>query len=125
MTELVTNLSGLVPEGRAVLVKPWEPDVKESSLVLTPEMISGSRMVDFKVEVVEIGPEAWVKEQRPRAKVGDVVMVAKYSGMLMMGPCDNQQYRMVNDQDIFCRLTPEAVAMTIKQAKEKFGAGIN
>ena len=34
-------------------------------------------------------------------------MVARYAGTLVVGPLDGEQYRMVNDRDIFAAITAE------------------
>jgi len=64
-------------------------------------------VADQRAIVIEIGSEAWADESEPRAKVGDRVMLAKYTGVMITGPGDGKQYRMVNDKDIFAQITEE------------------
>jgi hypothetical protein len=67
-----------------------------SWLAAEPEdALSGIRAV-----VVECGPACWPDEP-PRAKPGDVVLVAKYAGFIATDPKSGEPYRFVNDRDIF------------------------
>lgn len=64
-------------------------------------------VADQRAVVIEVGPEAWQDEMGPRAVAGDRVMLAKYTGVMIAGPADGKQYRMVNDKDIFAQITEE------------------
>lgn len=66
-------------------------------------------MVDNRAVVVEVGQSAWDDEVAPRAVPGDKVLVTKFAGFMATGPADGQMYRLVNDRDIFCAITQEAV----------------
>ena len=104
---MIVNKSGLKPVGRAVLVLPYEPQ-KESSIIVLPESVrERAILLDMRVTIIEIGPEAWSDEKVPRCKVGDRVLVAKHSGAFMRGTLDDVQYRIVNDRDIFTVITGE------------------
>jgi co-chaperonin GroES (HSP10) len=101
------NRSGLVPLGRAVLVEPYEPEIKQG-LIHIPEAIKGKgAMVEQRAVVVEAGPVAWADEAVPRAKAGDKVLVSRYSGYMALGTADGKQYRFVNDKDIFAGIVEE------------------
>ncbi len=103
------NTSGLKPLGVAVLIKPYEPE-RKGGLIQVPDHVAGRmQMVDHRALVVEIGPNAWHDEPTPRAKVGDRVLVTKFAGFMAGSDitADGQQYRLVNDRDIFCALTTE------------------
>jgi len=101
------NPSGLAPLGVAVLIKPYEPERKNSQIILPDSVQDRISMVDNRAVVVAIGPSAWHDEPCPRAKVGDRVLVTKFSGFMAKGPADGQVYRLVNDRDIFCAITHE------------------
>jgi len=101
------NKSGLRPLGVAVLVKPYQPERKGSMIELPPDVKTRQAMVDNRVTVVEIGPAAWHDEPGPRAKVGDKVLVTRHAGFLARGTLDGEEYRLVNDRDIFCEITGE------------------
>lgn len=52
--------------------------------------------------IVDIGPSAFkaFDDGRPWCKVGDCVLISKYSGTLVDAVEEGQIYRMINDQDI-------------------------
>lgn len=101
------NLSGLVPLGRAVLVKMVELEdiqMKNSRIQIPEHIRRQSSVMEQRAQVVAIGESAWEDEKAPRAKVGDKVIVTKMAGYVAQGPKDQQLYRLVNDRDIFCRI---------------------
>lgn len=105
-TSPLTNTSGLVPLGRAILVKHYEPD-RVGSLIELPDEVHGRMlMVEQRAIVVAIGPAAWPDEP-PRAKVGDRVLISKLSGYMAKGTADGQAYRIINDRDIFAGIVEE------------------
>jgi co-chaperonin GroES (HSP10) len=67
--------------------------------------LATQRVLDVKVRIVAIGPLAWASEGTPRAKVGDIVYVAKMSGFMVHEARNGKAYRFVNDRDIFARVT--------------------
>ena len=100
------NESGLSPLGRAVLVVHYEPE-KKGSLIEIPDFVQDrSLMVEQRAVVVEVGPACWPDEPA-RAKPGDKVLISKMSGYMCTGTLDGKRYRMVNDRDLFCRITAE------------------
>ena len=101
------NTSGLDPRGVAVLIKQYEPERKQSLLVL-PDSVQGRlSMVDMRATVIAVGPNAWHDEPSPRAAVGEKVMVTQFAAAIVKRPADAQTYRLVNDRDIFCAITHE------------------
>ncbi|CAB4120851.1 GroS Co-chaperonin GroES (HSP10) [uncultured Caudovirales phage] len=104
----VTNNSGVSPLGRAVLVRPYVVEDKTSGgIILTTETRSKDQMAEQRAVVVEIGPTAWLGESAPRAAIGDKILFSKWSGYQLQGPFDGLTYRVVNDSDIFMRITKE------------------
>jgi len=103
----MSNESGLRPLGHAVLVEPYEPQKKESLIVMPETVKERTLMVETRAVVVAVGPEAWVDESSPRAAVGDHVMISKFAGVMATGIKDGKSYRFVNDRDIFCALEVE------------------
>lgn len=95
------NESGLKPLGRCVLVKPSELEMQRGAIQLLDSTVTDAHMLQMRVEVVEVGPHCWSDEPTPRAKAGDIVLVAKMSGHLVKGPKDGKQYRAINERDIF------------------------
>lgn len=101
------NRSGLRPLGVAVLIKAYEPERKGAQIVIPETVSSRLAMVDNRAVVIEVGPSAWHDEPTPRAKAGDRVLVTKFAGFMAKGPADGQDYRIVNDRDIFTQITWE------------------
>lgn len=103
----VKNTSGLLPKGRAVLVRPYEPD-RVSSIIEMPETVQDRlRTIEQRAEVVAVGPSAWIDEKEPRARPGDKVLLSAFSGHMATGTADGKQYRFVNDKDIFAQIEVE------------------
>lgn len=98
----VLNTSGLHPVGLAVLVEPYEPEIKRSQLVMPDNVKERTAMVEIRARVIEAGPEAWRGERQPRALPGQIVFITRYAGILAKGIRDGKQYRLINDADIFC-----------------------
>lgn len=107
------NKSGLRPLGVAVLVKEYRPEKKYGKIVIPDNVSERQAMVDSRVQVIAVGESAWQdeytlrgwwifkwKQHAPRAKVGDIVLVSKFSGYMASG-ADGDLYRTVNDRDIF------------------------
>ena len=104
------NESGLKPLGRAVLVRMVELEELKTSLIQIPEHVRrNSSVMEQRAEVVEVGPACWEDEKIRRCEPGDRVIVTKMAGYVARGPADGKLYRLVNDRDIFCQITKEAV----------------
>jgi co-chaperonin GroES (HSP10) len=102
------NNSGLKPVGRAVLVKPYEPEKKQGLIVIPDAVEDRLRTVEQRAIVVEVGPSCWKDEDVARATPGDKVLVSAFAGYMARGPKDGEQYRFVNDKDIFARIVEES-----------------
>ena len=100
------NESGLKPLGRCVLVQPSELEIQRGLIQVLDSTVSEAHMLQMRVKVVAVGPHCWNDEPEPRAKPGDIVMVAKMSGHLVKG-LDGKQYRAINDRDIFMGVTDQ------------------
>ncbi len=95
------NTSGLNPKGRAVLVKPYEPEVEKGTIYIPDSIRVNQQTIEQRAIVISIGPECWKEESTPRAVVGEKVLLSAYAGYMAVGPKDKVQYRFVNDRDIF------------------------
>jgi len=101
------NTSGLAPLGRAVLVEFYEPE-RVNSLIEIPDVVRDrTLMIEQRAIIVELGPACWPDEPA-RAGVGDKVLISKMAGYMAIGPSDNKRYRIINDRDIFAKITGEA-----------------
>lgn len=98
---MILNKSGLKPVGHAVLVRHYKPAIKTTMIIVPEQVAAREKLADQRVQVLEIGPEAWTEEKAPRAVVGDRVLIQRFSGALAEGK-DGKQYRIINDRDIFC-----------------------
>lgn len=105
----MVNESGLEPLGRAVLIAPYEIEKRSGGLIELPDSVKGrDLMVEQRATVVAVGIACWDDEKAPRAAPGDKVIVTKFAGYMAVGPLDGKQYRLVNDRDIFAKITGEA-----------------
>lgn len=105
-TMATENLSGLVPVGRAILVRHYTPE-REGSMIELPDFIEGrTLMLEQRAVVIAIGDGAW-PDEAPRAKIGDRVLVSKMAGYQAKGTKDGRFYRLINDRDIFARIAEE------------------
>lgn len=98
------NTSGVKPLGRAVLVEYYEPEKKNSMIVIPESVIDRVNALEQRARVVEIGPYCW-PEEPARARPGDYVLISRASGYQLDGPADGKKYRIINDRDIFAQLT--------------------
>jgi co-chaperonin GroES (HSP10) len=96
----MSNASGWSPAGRAVLVLPDEIAEKSSTIVIPKTVTDRTKLMQDRATIVEIGPMCWAEEETPRAKVGDKVILAAFSGYILEGD-DGKEYRFVNERDIF------------------------
>jgi co-chaperonin GroES (HSP10) len=103
----MVNNSGLKPLGKAVLVEPYEPEIKKGLIVIPDTVRERTIMVETRCVVIEVGPACWDDEKVPRAKPGDKVLITKFAGVMAQGTLDGKQYRFVNDRDIFAGIAKE------------------
>jgi co-chaperonin GroES (HSP10) len=95
------NNSGLSVRGHRVLVLPEILEEKTESGIITRVAGYGDReqMAQVKGVIVSIGNTAWADQIEPWAELGDVVIFAKYSGIIHKGK-DGKEYRVISDLDI-------------------------
>ena len=104
----MTNPSGLKPLGRAVLVKPYLIEERTSGGILLPDQVrKRDQTAEQRAVVVEVGPNCWRDEPQPRARVGDKILFSKWAGYHAVGTLDDEDYRVVNDSDIFLQIVGE------------------
>lgn len=95
------NETGLHPLGHAVLVAPDESQL--SSIIALPEAERDRELMNMTIgKIVEVGPSVWMDEPIPRAFPGDMVVISKFSGAIVVGK-DGKPYRMINADDVYCR----------------------
>jgi len=102
------NNSGLKPLGRAVLVKPYEVEEVSSGGIILPDMVRNKdQLAEQRAIVIEVGEAAWEDEKTPRAQPGDKIIYSKYAGYVAIGTADGEKYRVINDRDVFLKITKE------------------
>lgn len=101
------NNSGLEPRGHAILVEPYEPDFQSSIIAIPDSYGDRSKMAENRAIVIGVGNAAWDEEPEPRAVIGDKVLITRYAGVMARGPEDGKIYRLINDRDVYCRITSE------------------
>jgi co-chaperonin GroES (HSP10) len=120
----ILNESGLEPSGRAILCIPYMPELTESVITLTDQVMALELMREMRGTVIELGEDAY-KGASPRCKPGDNVLISKFCGVIVKGPLDNKFYRLINDEDVFCRLKGDISKVMIKnpiaQSKQQGG----
>mgnify|MGYP003654591550 CR=1 FL=1 len=109
------NPSGLEPAGVAVLLEPHEPEKKAGKIIIPENVKERTTMLESRARVIAIGKSAWHDEPHPRAEVGDLVVVTSYAGAMVKGPADGKIYRVVNDRDIYCRITHEGTPVKLAE----------
>jgi co-chaperonin GroES (HSP10) len=98
------NTSGVRPLGRAVLIEYFEPERKDSRIVIPESVVDRVNAVEQRARVIEVGSFCWPDEPA-RARPGDYVLISKMAGYQLTGPADGKKYRLINDRDIFAQLT--------------------
>lgn len=99
------NKSGITPVGVSVLVLPEQVEEKTESGIITVTEKEKDRheLGQTDALVIAIGEAAYFDEKVPRCKVGDRVIMAKYSGMIRKGN-DDLTYRLIRDSDVLAIL---------------------
>lgn len=97
------NRSGLKAVGRAVLCKPYSPEINNSPIAVPDHVKAMEFLAEMRAVVVQVGEHCWPDEPA-RARAGDKVLVSKFSGAIVKGTADGELYRLVNDNDIFCQI---------------------
>jgi co-chaperonin GroES (HSP10) len=96
--------------GHALLCEPYDPEVRASKIVIPDAVRASSKMREMRAIVIAVGPDAWTGDvhMSRRAEPGDKVLISKYAGVIVKSPVDGKDYRLCNDEDVFCRITAES-----------------
>lgn len=94
-------MTSIVPVGHRVLVKPL-PLEKQSKGGIILSHDERKEKAQVRGTVVSIGPTAWkaFDNGEPWAAVGDEVWFAQYGGYLVRDPETDEEYRLLNDEDV-------------------------
>lgn len=91
-----------------MLLEPYEVQEKTAGgLLLPPSVRAKDQIAEQKAVVVAVGTGPWEDSNPPRAAVGDKVLFSKWAGYMAVGPADGKEYRVVNNTDVFMKITGE------------------
>jgi len=133
------NKSGIYPSGNRVLVKPDAVEEVTKGGIVVPQSVKDKHQMSVNYgQVVSLGPDCfthttttverliddvWKPVERNStgysgsfADEGDRVAFAMYSGLNITGE-DGEDYKLINDEDITCRVTNNVVQTTIESRK--------
>ena len=96
---------GLKPEGVRVILlpDPVEEVTTGGIIIKAEETKDNEKMQNVKGTIVAIGPKADIETIDGMLMVGDRVLYAKHSGIMVDGE-DGVEYRLANDEDIFAKI---------------------
>ena len=101
---MIENNSGWDPVGHAVLLRAFELDSIRGMIHIPDEVKLSSATCDSQGIVVAIGADCWNgPNEHPRAKLGDKVLITKFSGGMLPIGKDGYAYRMIPDHAIYAR----------------------
>lgn len=93
----------LKPCGDRVLIElvPAE-EITQGGIIIPNEIKEAERYATQEAWIVDIGPTAWkmLGDGEPWAKIGDRVLVVKYSGQNREDLEDGKVHRIISDEDI-------------------------
>lgn len=100
------NTSGIVPYEYKVLVKVKPSnknangeEVTKGGIVIAKQTTEREEMAKIEAVLIDFGGNAFEDWKGKIPKPGDVVIMAKYAGMMCEGN-DGEEYRLINDKDI-------------------------
>lgn len=91
----------IVPAGHRVLVKPL-PLEKQSKGGILLAHDERKEKAQIRGTVLAVGPNAWkaYDDGHAWAAVGDEVFYAQYGGYLIRDPVTDEEFRLLNDEDV-------------------------
>lgn len=95
----------IIPAGHKVLIRPRPVEKERSGIILVHDE-HRELAATIEGEVVALGETAYLKvdDGRPWVKPGDYVLYAKYAGALVIDPDTEENFVVVHDVDIVCRI---------------------
>lgn len=106
MSEQDINQSGIIPTGGHLLVLPIKVEEITAGGIYLPKTAQDKEQQAATMgTLVAVGPGAWydLDDGQPWAEAGDKISYAKYAGVSMKGK-DNQDYVLINDNDVLAKL---------------------
>lgn len=96
------------PTGYRVIVKPDEIETETASGIVLVQDEKLERAGQQRGTLVAVGKEAWKDDSEPFAEVGDWILYSRYAGRVVEDPITDEQYWIMNDEDVLCVLDREA-----------------
>lgn len=95
------NESGWKPVGHRLLILPEQVEEKTASGIILNTQADQRReeMAQIYGTVVAMGESCYEDQFSPWCKIGDIVIFAKYGGLLLDG-LDGKKYRWIDDLNI-------------------------
>lgn len=93
------------PCGHKLVVKPIEVEEKTKGGIILPETVKENEQRNVvKGIITEIGSQCWKEfsDGKPWAEVGDKIVFARHSGIILKDEEDEKEYRVINDEDVIC-----------------------
>lgn len=106
----------LVPLGHRLLIQPQKLEevdnaykaAKAAGIILQESTERLQQTAVDKGVVIDIGPTAFKDfGGEPWCKIGDLVAYARYGGKVIKDPYTQEEYLVLNDEDIICKFTKE------------------
>ena len=102
------------PVGWQLLIKPMAGAEKVGSILLADATVHENKIAASVCEVIAVGPDAFADEKfgAPWCKVGDFVMVGKFTGSRFN--YEGEELRLINDDQVIGTVDdPEAVTRVL------------
>lgn len=94
------NTSGLLPVEYKILIEPEEVEQKSAGgIVLAIATTEKEKMAQVRGRLIAVGGNAFEDWLPPIPKVGDIVLFAKYAGLVVKAK-DGRELRVANDKDL-------------------------
>lgn len=99
----MSNAAGLYPIEDRVLVRLIEIEEKSAGGIVIPKQTQDNEnMADIHGYFVAAGEEGMATMERHGIEIGDLIVYAKYSGLVYIGK-DGLRYRIMNAGDVIAK----------------------
>ena len=104
----------IVPLGHRLLVKPEKIEdidpafaaARRAGLIIESDERKREQAAVDRGVVISMGDTVFIDfGGKPWCQVGDKIAYTRYGGKLIKDPDDNQEYIILNDEDVICRYT--------------------
>ena len=92
--------------GHRLLIKPKEVETKTKSGIVLSVDVKAEKTATQEGTVVQVGPNAFSIDAlggTPWVNPGDDVIFARYAGKIVKDPETNEEFFVINDEDVQCR----------------------